>query len=781
MAVYLTPGVYIEEIPSGARPIEGAATSVAAFVGPAVRGPAGEALRIGTLDDYKTLYGDIASEGDTMGLAVQAFYLNGGKTAYICRLAGAGSNESGLNVTGQGTGGVATANPVLEFTASSVGAWGNDLYLMIEKPDPEALTFNVAIGRQVDGSFEEAERFDDLSMREDSNLYAVSVINESSTLVDVELGDDAAIDEAGADYQDATLEGGEIATAADFFTAGAGAVASGTLNLNLNGRGPETINIDLSGGTFGGVDQEADGDAFATEVQAGIRAHSPLAEFQAVTVGYSTRRFTITSPRDNSRASLAVSGGTLGTLMRMLPGDPAVLTGGAMGAGGTVFSSGASGVLAPANAPTEIDITIDGHGPFTAAMDFSATPFAGVNADDGDLVAAALQTAIRAVAPDLPSFNAATVEYNGSLEFVITSGNPSPQNSTLDVAAGNFADFLNLSTGTTVNGREVNQGTGPVIPLETLGPGGEGAQLTGGVTIAPSPANYADFYDTVLRKVRDVTMILLPGAPYNPDGPPLAVSNTLAFAERQQQMMVLLDPPPGQELLQDTDIDAFAPSTSTYATMYYPWVRSPNPLYNVDLNPTADKTVLVQPSAFAAGLWTKTDGRRGVWKAPAGVESRLVAATALQYEVEDLEQSVLNPRGINCYRKMPTYGPVVWGARTLATKAVPEWRYVPVRRTALFIEKSIKDGIQWAVFQPNAHPLWASLRANIGGFMDGLFRAGAFQGETANDAYFVRCNLGDTMTQADIDRGQVIVIVGFAPLKPAEFVIVRIQQKVGEE
>ncbi|MEO0864808.1 MAG: phage tail sheath C-terminal domain-containing protein, partial [Pseudomonadota bacterium] len=237
----------------------------------------------------------------------------------------------------------------------------------------------------------------------------------------------------------------------------------------------------------------------------------------------------------------------------------------------------------------------------------------------------------------------------------------------------------------------------------------------------------------------------------------------------------------GQELLQGTDIDAFAPSTSTYSTMYYPWVRSPNPLYNVDLNPTADKTVLVQPSAFAAGLWTKTDGRRGVWKAPAGVETRLVGASALQFEVEDLEQSVLNPRGINCYRKMPTYGPVVWGARTLATRAVPEWRYVPVRRTALFIEKSIKDGIQWAVFQGNAHPLWGSLRANIGGFMDGLFRAGAFQGETANDAYFVRCNLGDTMTQADIDRGQVIVVVGFAPLKPAEFVIVRIQQKVGEQ
>jgi phage tail sheath protein FI len=105
---------------------------------------------------------------------------------------------------------------------------------------------------------------------------------------------------------------------------------------------------------------------------------------------------------------------------------------------------------------------------------------------------------------------------------------------------------------------------------------------------------------------------------------------------------------------------------------------------------------------------------------------------------------------------------------------------VPVRRTALYIESSIYNGIQWAVFEPNDHRLWSSLRTNIGAFMDGMFRAGAFQGQKASDAYFVRCGLGDTMTQDDIDRGQVIAIVGFAPLKPAEFVIVRIQQKVGQ-
>jgi hypothetical protein len=180
-------------------------------------------------------------------------------------------------------------------------------------------------------------------------------------------------------------------------------------------------------------------------------------------------------------------------------------------------------------------------------------------------------------------------------------------------------------------------------------------------------------------------------------------------------------------------------------------------------------------------MWAKIDGKRGVWKAPAGVEARLTGAAGLEFQVENLEQDQLNPLGVNCIRKLPNYGSVFWGARTLSTNADPEWRYVPVRRTAIYIEESVYRGIQWAVFEPNAHPLWSSLRANIDSFMNGLFRAGAFQGQTAKEAYFVRCGLGDTMTQGDIDRGQVIVMVGFAPLKPAEFVIVRIQQKVGEE
>ncbi|MFK7868728.1 MAG: phage tail sheath family protein [Roseobacter sp.] len=779
MPVYLTPGVYIEEIPSGARPIEGAATSVAAFVGPAVRGPAGQAELIGKLDDYKSLYGDIASETDEMGLAVQAFYLNGGKNAYICRLSGAGAVAAAVTVNGQGTGGVATTNPVLEISASSVGEWGNDLFVMIEKPNPDATAFDLMVGRRVDGAFEAAETFVGLDMQQGSASYVIDAVNDGSSLISVALGADALIDSAGADYADAVIRGGDTGAAATYFTNGLGGSTSEIFSLNLNGRGNEIITVDLSGAGLAGADHDLDGAALAAALQAAVRAHSPLASFQAVTVTYAARRFSVTSPEDNSSASLGIGGGTLADLMMLSEGSRAVLTGDTLAATGTLFSTGI-----PANTPNSISITMDGTGPLLVTLDAAVLTLGGTNAADGTAVAAGLQTAIRNAAPDIPSFAGCEVVYTPApdRQIQITSGSGSARMSSISVAAGTFADFLGISAAATlVAGREVTQGVSPVIPVALPGPGGEGEQLLGGTTVSPSGSDYADFYGNVLRKVRDVTMILLPGQPWTETGPTSALSNTIAFAERQKQMMVLVDPPPGYELDDARAVEQMSPPSSTYTAMYYPRVASPNPLYNVDTNPTAPKTVMIPPSAFAAGIWTKTDSRRGVWKAPAGVETRLVGASALEFEVEDTEQSQLNPLGVNCFRKMPTYGPVVWGSRTLATKAVPEWRYVPVRRTALFIEKSIKDGIQWAVFQPNAHPLWASLRANIGGFMDGLFRAGAFQGETANDAYFVRCNLGDTMTQADIDRGQVIAVVGFAPLKPAEFVIVRIQQKVSQE
>jgi uncharacterized protein len=310
----------------------------------------------------------------------------------------------------------------------------------------------------------------------------------------------------------------------------------------------------------------------------------------------------------------------------------------------------------------------------------------------------------------------------------------------------------------------------------------QGDPLLGGSEMTPDASDFTSFYNNTLRKYRDISILLLPGQEWAADGSGNSIiSATLSHCEKMKNRMLIIDPPETTELLNAGVVTLMSLPTSTYSVLYYPWVGMSNPVYHPDRNSTVDKTVNVAPSAIAAGMWAKIDGKRGIWKAPAGVETQLTGAASLEFHVENLEQDQLNPLGVNCIRKLPNYGTVFWGARSLATKADPEWRYVPVRRTAIYIEESIYNGIQWAVFEPNDHPLWSSLRANIGNFMNGLFRAGAFQGQTAKDAYFVRCGLGDTMTQADIDRGQVIVTVGFAPLKPAEFVIVRIQQKVGEE
>jgi phage tail sheath protein FI len=781
MPVYLSPGVYIEEIPSGARPIEGVSTSTAAFVGPAERGPAGEAVLIGKLDDYKTTYGDIVSETDAMGLAVQAFYLNGGKAAYICRLAGGGAAAASAAILGEGSGGTPTADPVLVISASSVGAWGNDLYIVVDKPNPDATTFNLLVGHQEDGRFVADETFRDLTMREGDESYVLSLVGDQSNLVEVTLGPAAEIGGAAAQYADATIRGGDTGTAADYFSAGLGGSTAETLSIAVNGRVFELIPVDLSAATIAGADHDDDADAISDAVEAAIHAHSPLDTFQNISVSYTGGRFTITSAETGSQASLEIGAGTLASLMRLTADDRAQLTGGELSASEDFFSNPTSGL--PSLGDTTLTLTIDGHGPTTVTLDPATITLAGDNDGDGAAVAAAVQTLVRN-APEtrnIPSFRDFTCAYTSDRHLVLTSGAASPRSSGMTVSGG-LVTFLELNAAPAVVGREVNQGVAPVIPQQTLGAGGAGRQLTGGVSVAPSPSDYADFYQNVLRKRRDVSIIVLPGSHMTgASGPVPEISQTLAHAEAMQDRMVLIDPPPTHELADASVVEAMMLPTSTYAVMYYPWVEMANPLYNVDTNPTAPKTVRVQPSAFAAGLWAKTDARRGVWKAPAGVESRLIGATSLQFEVEDVEQAQLNPLGVNCYRKIPSFGPVIWGARTLSTRANPEWRYVPVRRTAIFIEQSIYNGIQWAVFEPNDHPLWSSLRANIGGFMNGIFRAGGFQGRTADEAYFVRCNLGDTMTQADIDRGQVIVIVGFAPLKPAEFVIVRIQQKVGQQ
>jgi phage tail sheath protein FI len=211
-------------------------------------------------------------------------------------------------------------------------------------------------------------------------------------------------------------------------------------------------------------------------------------------------------------------------------------------------------------------------------------------------------------------------------------------------------------------------------------------------------------------------------------------------------------------------------------------LRHPNgavyfPRTNVPDRLNRNRPRSLAPSGTIAGLWARTDVERGVWKAPAGTDARLRNVESLIYNLTDQENGALNPLGINCLRTFPVYSNICWGARTLegADVIASDWKYVPVRRLTLYLEESLYRGTKWVVFEPNDEPLWAQIRMNVGAFMQDLFRKGAFQGTTPRDAYFVKCD-GETTTQTDIDNGIVNIEVGFAPLKPAEFVIIKIQQ-----
>ena len=258
------------------------------------------------------------------------------------------------------------------------------------------------------------------------------------------------------------------------------------------------------------------------------------------------------------------------------------------------------------------------------------------------------------------------------------------------------------------------------------------------------------------------------------DVDPAVVATAGSYCEVRRAIL-LIDPPSTWGDKDDAKnlIGAIA-TTSKNAAIFFPRLRQPDPLRN-------DRKGAFAPCGAVAGIFARTDTQRGIWKAPAGMDATLAGVPELTVPLTDAENGELNLLGINCLRSMPAVGRVVWGARTRQgdDRIASEWKYIPVRRTALFIEESLYRGLKWVVFEPNDEPLWAQIRLNVGAFMHNLFRQGAFQGTTPRDAYFVKCDKEST-TQNDINLGIVNVVVGFAPLKPAEFVIIKLQQMAGQ-
>ena len=274
-----------------------------------------------------------------------------------------------------------------------------------------------------------------------------------------------------------------------------------------------------------------------------------------------------------------------------------------------------------------------------------------------------------------------------------------------------------------------------------------------------------------LDKAKCVNLLCIPPLADGKDIGPQTRAAAIRYCEKRGALFIA-DPGVAWQSARQAiaGLNAAFPTRSPHVALFFPFLQSADPA-------SAGKTMTVAPCGAVAGVMARTDAQRGVWRPAAGTEATLKGVSGLALKLSDSQNGELNALGVNGLRSFGRSAPVVWGARTLAgaDQAASEWKYIPVRRLAFFVEASIQRGIRWAAFEPNAEPTWAKIRLNVGAFMDRLFRSGAFQGRTAREAYFVKCDAATT-SQSDIDAGLANVVVGFAPLKPAEFVIITIRQ-----
>ena len=593
MPTYLHPGVYVEEIPSGSKPIEGVGTSTAAFVGYTTKGPIGEPELVLKWDDYDRRYGGIrdakAAEGDPMGFSVAAFFQNGGGKAYIVRITQDWNKDDDPAAFDAKKAVAYLDDPSksgdhgLQFSAVDEGTWANGLVVRMSVSAISSDLYDVEIGRKNDdGELEAQERFSNVSMDPTNPLFIKNVINDVSELVAVDTVPVADKTITSPSYEGKTISGSLTGVSLDFSTGFTNAL-SRTLEITIDSEA--AISKVLPEKDFAGSLTDV-----ADEIQKLVRTGASVPRRTGFTCTVEDNRLVLTS--------------------------------------GTREATSMVTVAAPAGAPATNILK------------------------------------------------------------------------TLKLSS---ADGAKASTGQ----QSADEAWSSSKPEDSLTGGADGSK--------PLTDDYVDVF-TKFIKYRDINIICLPGQSWAKDGTGNPVVDAaIGHASKMKSRMVIVDPPVTTELETPKEVNDLNLPSKTYSVIYYPWIKVANPFYNAEKNPGAPKTVLVPPSGFAAGMWAKIDGKRGVWKAPAGLESALLGVAGLQYIVEDGEQDSLNPLGVNCLRKMPGAGHVIWGARTLATKADPEWRYVPVRRTAIMIEQSIYNGIQWAVFEPNDHRLRAALRGNIGG------------------------------------------------------------------
>jgi phage tail sheath protein FI len=757
MPQYLSPGVYVEEIDAGPQPIEGVSTSVCGAVGVTAFGPsAGKPVLCTSFLDYMRTFGGFLTTPDaatvnnwslnqadggawwSFPLSIKAFFDNGGQQLYVKRVVSSKATASNT-MFGHGLTSPLAAdakNGATQLKLTSVTGITSGNKVQIFQGD----------GAQVGGDF------------------TVSAFDDTGSTVTVQPAIAQALSATRGDFVQIFLTSKVPVPAAEQtvqFKANAVGQWSNNLWVKLAPMVGNTFNILFDPGvgpatpdttTVTGPVTAAAGPPPTTVIPVAQATGFPdgdLAANDHVTIGGT--EYTITAV-DGANKKITVAGdasndATIGAVVKRLrvANKPTVSKVINVWGAAALYSGAIVEVSNLAAKETFTVVSVNG----TAVTLSGATQKQYYEGHKMRLIEAQVTAQYRPdggdvveeIFPNLRLINDGTPSYLVAL--INTTSN------LIQATAVNLASNADLSTF-------------PAAPVT-----GGWANLTGGDDKI-STLRTDDFVGVdggsgkrtgiqALEDITDISICMVPGM-WAQD----IQSALIVHCETLKSRVAILDPPDGLDI---TGIQTFrSPIDSKYAALYYPWVVVRDPSVSLDVH--------VAPSGHMAGIYARVDNDRGVWKAPAN--EVIQGITQIAQDVNKREQDLLNPRNINCLRFFPDRGNRVWGARIVTSDS--SWKYINVRRLFIYIEQSIDVGTQWVVFEPNDEALWARVRQSISNFLETTWRQGALMGTKASEAFFVKCD-STTMTQDDIDNGRLICLIGIAPVKPAEFVIFRVQQK----
>lgn len=790
------PGVYVQEIPSGVRSIAGVSTSVGLFIGRTRQGQLNDPTLCLSYSDFERSFSTDTSLGD-MARQVKLFFQNGGTQCYVLRIA---NGAQAASVTLQTAGGTDT----LTLEAKQAGTIGDTIRVQVEYrgQQPEA-TFNLTVFRlETDAAGVQqaldTETWQNLSMDPNSSLYAPDYITQNSALINAGVHASSPAPTQGFSQSGLPVTY-DSTTPASFQTAWQALVGTaGSAN---------EFQISIDGSRYVSVDFSA--------IDVSALAGPSVADFQnqlaAAMLSAIESAFVLANLPGTTLAVSFAGGPTPG--VNEAPDDASSLLRFTSVNNGDIYIRSASNNdaasalrLGTAQSGLEVSAFADARpAPTGISMQMSNTAV-------WNAVASLLQNSVNQIT--LPAVDTSGVATTVNISFDLqttAADDPLYRNQGINEKLGIIRDAINnyrlanrrtffweafvagsrLSIVTSSSDENV-LGTVAMSPTDvpttvagsflsnvhrySVGASGSAGQQTPGAAgdngSAPQISDYEDAYEIAQKEIDLFNLLILPedAAPAQPMSDLYGPASVFCQGQRA---FLLMDPPSDwtdAQAASEGVNDLRVGLVNDHSAVFYPriTINEDGLLKNVG------------PSGAIAGLMSRIDTSRGVWKAPAGIEASLRGVVGLQYQFSDAENGVMNPRAVNTIRVFPN-GIVNWGARTMDgdNDFGSEYKYIPIRRLALFMEESLFRGLKWVVFEPNDEPLWAQIRLNVGSFMHGLFRQGAFQGQTPKEAYFVKCD-SETTTQADRNLGIVNIVVGFAPLKPAEFVILSIQQIAGE-